>query len=231
MSRAMTTLCAVAAGLVATVASRVRAEPPPPRIGSAQPPPALQVPLECSGAGASDVSSRHHSIKNTTGHTVPKGTVIQWSASDKGSAAIKLTADLAAGASIDVIQPGQTSGYTCIAGFRPGEADLAVKSVKWTDPSTATIEVENVYPWTDAKPSTLHLTAMRCLATPVLAKDVAVPAIARGKSVTVTASIAHAGADYLKATANSTNTVPEANKANNTMVSPEFGSNKSCTPQ
>ena len=40
-----------------------------------------------------------------------------------------------------------------------------------------------------------------------------------------------AKADYLEATANANNAVSESNKTNNSAKSPEFGSNKSCTPQ
>lgn len=191
----------------------------------------VQVPLECSGAGASDVASRKHSIKNNTGFPIPKGTVIHWTASNKGTGKVTLSSDLAPNGTVDVIEPGQTNGYSCTAGFFPGAADLAVKSVKWTGPSTAQIEIANLNPWTGANATVLRVQSLKCLASPVASVDVQVGAIAKGGSTTVSATIAHAGADYLEATANATNTISEKTKANNALKSPDFLTNKSCTPQ
>lgn len=194
------------------------------------------VQLPCAGPGASDVVFRKHSIKNTTGSVIPKGTQIHWTASDKnkpdkGVGTVTLTADLAPNATVDVTEPGQTNGYTCTAGFYP-TADLAVKSVQWTNATTATVVIQNVSSFADAGASTLHVESLKCLATKVNAVDAQVPAIPKGGgSTTVTVTIAKAGADYLQATANATNSIPESNRANNVGKSPEFGSNKSCTPQ
>ena len=209
-----------------------RVGPSPTQVQPTSPFPQLAlISLECSGSGASDVVHRHHSIKNATGHTVPKGTVVTWTASDKGGGSLTLTADLANGGSVDVTQPGQTNGYTCTARFLPGPPDLIVKSVHWTSATDAQIEIQNLNPWTGAGATVVRVQSLKCLSTPVASVDVAVPAILKGGTATVTAHIAHAGADYLQATANATSTIGEANKTNNTNRSPDFGSNKSCTPQ
>lgn len=189
------------------------------------------VPLACSGPGASDVVSRKHSIKNTTGYPIPKGTVIHWTASDKGSGNLTLSNELAPNDTVDVIQSGQTNGYTCTAGFNPGDADFVVKSVAWSNATTATVVIANANHWTDAKASVARVRSLKCISSPVASVDVQVPPIAKGGSITVTATIAKASADYLDATANATSSVPETNKSNNSRVSPEFGSNKQCTPQ
>jgi hypothetical protein len=234
-------LSLVAVAFVAIAANAAAELPPAGQIKPAQPiqvqpvsRPAVallaSVPLECSGSGASDVASRKHSIKNTTGHAIPKNTAVHWTASDKGSGQLTLTTDLAPNASVDVLESGQTNGYTCTASFNPGNPDFVVKSVSWSNPTTATIVIENANPWTDAKASVARVQSLRCVSSPVASVDVSVPAIAKGGSATVTANIAEANADYLEATANATKTAPETNSSNNSRRSPEFGSNKSCTP-
>ena len=40
-----------------------------------------------------------------------------WVASNKGSGKLTLSSDLAPNATVDVIEPGQTNGYTCTASF------------------------------------------------------------------------------------------------------------------
>jgi hypothetical protein len=186
------------------------------------------VSLACSGSGASDVKHRGHSIKNTAGYPIPKGTSIHWTSSDKGSGSLKLATDLAPNASVDVIEPGQTNGYTCNASFYPGTADYTVKSVSGTA-TTATIVVSNLNPWVDAPASQLKVDTLKCFSTLVGSVTVQVPAIPKGGSVTVTAAIAKQ--DYLQATANANNAVSETNKTNNTQKSIDFSTNKSCTPQ
>lgn len=230
----------IAAG--AMTASLAAAEPSrpalQPTVGPAQPvATAIQlapsIDLVCSGAGASDVASRKHSIKNSTAFPIPKGTTILWSASNKGSGRVVLAENLAPNASVDVMEPGSTSGYTCTARFSPGPADFAVKKVQWTSATTATVEIANLNPWTDAAASTARVASMRCAGSAtVQSLDVPVPAIPKGASTTLTVTIAKANADYLMATANANNAVSELaeNKANNVGKSPEFSSNKSCTP-
>jgi hypothetical protein len=189
------------------------------------------ISLGCSGAGHSDVSSRNHSITNTAGHPIPKGTTLSWTASDKGTGKVTLTSDLAPNGSVDVIQPGQTNGYTCTASFIAPNVDLVVTGVKWTSDSSAQVTVSNLSPWRDAGASTLRLQRMKCLSTSLTSSDAATPAILRGTSTTVTVNAARPGADYLEATANVTSSVPETNHTNNSNKSLEFGQNKSCTPQ
>ena len=210
---------------------------PAPSTTQIAPPVALStrptIAVACSGSGASDVASRKHSIKNTAGHPIPKGTTIRWSSSDRGSGNVVLSEALAPNASVDVMQPGQTNGYTCTAHFDPGPADFAVTSVQWADAVTAVVEVANLNPWTDAADSEGQVTSMKCLSTPVNALAFALGPIAKGSSVKKSVKVAKLNADYLTATANLNNTVPElaTNKANNTRKSSEFLSNKSCTPQ
>ena len=189
------------------------------------------IPLECSGAGASDVVSRKHSIKNTAGHAIPKGTKISWTASNNGAGSLTLQSDLPPNDTVEVVEPGQTNGYTCKASFNPGSADFVVKSVKWTSDTTASVEIANQNPWVDAAASVVRVQSLKCLSTPVASVDVGVGAIAKGSSTVVSAKIAKASADYLQATANASGSAPESNKSNNVGKSPEFGSNKSCTPQ
>lgn len=191
----------------------------------------LTVPLGCSGSGSSDVASRKHSITNTTGHTIPKGVVAHWTASNTGSGNVTLTSDLAPNATVDVYEPGQTNGYTCTATFVPPSADLVLKSVAWSNDTTATVVIQNTSPWRDVGATTLRLQRMKCFSTQVSTQDAPTAAIAKGASITVTVSAAHAGADYLQATANATNAPSEPNTANNTNKSIDFAQNKSCTPQ
>lgn len=206
----------------------------PTPISTVQPQPLvtlLTIPLACSGSGASDVASRKHSIKNTTGFAIPKGTSLHWTASNSGSGKVVLTSDLAANASVDVIEAGQTNGYTCTANFVPPAADLVLKSVAWSNDTTATVVIQNTSPWRDVGATTLRLQRMKCLTTQVSTQDAPTAAIPKGQSVTVTVNAARAGADYLQATANATGSPAEPNMANNVNKSPDFGSNKSCTPQ
>lgn len=201
---------------------------PAPTVVTAAPQPVLlqQVSLGCSGAGASDVAHRKHSIKNATGFTVPKGTIVRWTSSDKGSGQLTLTSDLANNASVDVIEPGQTNGYSCTASFNPGTPDFIVKSVTHSG-GTATIVVENGNPWANAAASVAKVESYKCVSNFVNGIDVPVPAIPKGGSVTVTASIATA--DYLQATANANGAVSESNKNNNTMKSNEYANH--CIPK
>ncbi|AKU93745.1 hypothetical protein AKJ09_00409 [Labilithrix luteola] len=194
---------------------------PAPTITTAQPPVVTlaQVSLACSGTTASDVVHRKHSIKNTTGYTVPKGTIVRWTSNDKGTGSLTLNADLANNASVDVIEPGQTNGYSCTAYFSPGTPDFVVKSITHNG-GTATIVVENANPWTNAGASVAKVESYKCVSSLVNGIDVPVPAIPKGGSVTVTASIATA--DYLQATANANGAVSESNKNNNTTKSNEY---------
>jgi hypothetical protein len=183
------------------------------------------VSLGCSGAGSSDVAKRKHAIKNTTSYAIPKGTVVHWSASDKGTGSVTLNSDLAPNGSVDVIEPGQTNGYSCTASFTPGPADYAVKSVTHSG-GTASIVIQNLNPWTDAPASVAKLESMKCVTVPVKGVDVNVPAIPKGSSVTVTAPIAMD--TYLRATANANGAVSETNKTNNVGTSFEYNS---CIPK
>jgi hypothetical protein len=189
------------------------------------------LPLGCSGAGHSDVTHRNHTISNTAGHPIPKGTVLSWTASDTGTGHLTLTSDLAPGATVAVIEAGQTNGYTCTAHFIAPNVDLIVTSVKWTSDTSASVTVANTSPWRDAGASTARVQRMKCFSTSVSVTDVATPAIAKGGSTIINVSAAKAGADYLEATANATGSVAETNTTNNTNKSLEFGTNKSCTPQ
>jgi hypothetical protein len=192
-----------------------------------------QIALACSGSGASDVASRKHSITNNAGHSIPKGTTLRWSSSDKGSGSLVLTSALAPNASVDVTQSGQTNGYTCTAHFDPGPADFAVVGVKWIDATTTEVQVANVNPWTDAAASVGNVTSMKCLQAPVAALGFALGPIPKGGSVKALVKVGKLNADYVTATANANNAVQElaTNKANNTLKSSEFLTNKSCTPQ
>ncbi len=191
----------------------------------------LTIPLACSGSGSSDVVSRKHSITNNTGHTIPKGVVAHWVASNSGSGNVTLTSDLAPNASVDVIESGQTNGYTCTATFVPPSADLVLKSVAWTSDTSASIVVQNTSPWRDVGATTLRLQRMKCPGIQQSTQDAPTAAIAKGGSVTLTVNAAKAGADFLLATANATNSPTEPNTANNVGRSPDFNQNKSCVPQ
>jgi len=191
----------------------------------------LTIPLGCSSAGASDVASRHHSLTNTSGHSIPKGTVLSWTASNKGSGKVTLTSDLAPNGTVDVSEPGQTNGYTCTGSFIPPNVDLVLKSVSWSSPTVATVVITNASPWRDAGASTLRVQRMKCLSSQLSVVDHAVGTIAKGASITVNLNLAKTDADYLQATANATGNLAELSTANNGGKSPDFGSNKSCTPQ
>ena len=165
------------------------------------------------------------------GATIPKGTVVRWTSSDKGSGNVTLAADLAPNATIDVIESGQTNGYTCTASFSPGNADYVVASVAWTGPSSARIVVKNQNAFADAPATTVALATKKCLTTLVASQVVKVDAIPKGGSRTLDiGAVSHAG-DYLEATVNPGGEQPESNKTNNTQRSVEFSTNKSCTPQ
>ncbi len=192
-----------------------------------------QIPLACQGSGASDVRHRNHQIKNTTAYPIPKGTVIHWNASNKDSGNVTLAAALAPTASIDVSEPGQTNGYSCTAEFNPGEPDYVVKNLAWASPShgSVTMEVANANPWVDAPRANLQLKSMKCPGQMVIGLTIFLDAIPKGGQKTFTTPFNGAGADYLEATINFDNKVPEANKANNVAKSIEFNTNRSCTPQ
>ena len=190
-----------------------------------------QVPVECIGAGSSDVMSRNHAIKNNTGHPIPKGTYVHWAASNKGTGELKLANELQPGQVVSVIEPGQTNGYSCTAFFYAGDADFTIKSIAWTSATTAQVTIGNANYWADAGASTVHVGSFKCIAQAVGGLDAAVPAIPKGGQTVVNVSLAKRGADYLQATANATSSVPETNKTNNTGKSVDFNSNPSCTPR
>ena len=78
------------------------------------------------------------------------------------------------------------------------------------------------------------MTGVQTCALPisqVSTQDAPTAAIAKGQSITLTIPAARAGADYLQATANATNSPSEPNTANNVNKSVDFAQNKSCTPQ
>ncbi len=188
------------------------------------------IALECSGAGHSDVTSKNHTIKNATGHTVPSGTKLHWTSSDKKSGSLTLTADLPNGKDVSVIEPGGTNGYTCEASFHPS-ADISVTRAKWISPTQAYVEVSNVSPWVDAGAFVVHFQSFKCLSTQLGTINGNALPLPKGAIAGVTVNFPRGQADYLQATANVTNTVSEINKENNVTKSAEFLTNKSCTPQ
>jgi hypothetical protein len=210
----------------------------PPTVSTVSPQPGIasmfqgaDVPLVCSGGGSSDVSSIHHSVTNTTGHVIPKGTNVYWSTSTKKNGHITLGADLAPGAQISASEPGQTNSYSCTAHFFAGPADFVVKEVQWKTATEAMVLIVNQNPWTDGSAQAVKLEALGCPQTPVAQTIIQVPAIAHGKDYGVGVYFPRGKADYLRATANYDGAAPESNKANNTNHSPDFNTNKSCTPQ
>ncbi len=190
------------------------------------------IALACQGAGASDVKHHNHQIKNTTAYPIPKGTVIHWNTSTKESGNVTLAAPLAPGASVDVIDPGQTNGYSCTASFNPGEPDYVVKNLAWASANHAsvTMEVANANPWVDAPRANLMLKSMKCPGQMVIGLEVFLDAIPKGGSKTFTMGFNGAGADFLEAVINFDNKIPEANKTNNVAKSIEFNANQSCNP-
>lgn len=191
------------------------------------------IAVGCQGAGSSDVTHHNHHIKNTTAYPIPKGTIIHWNTSAKESGNVTLTSALAPNASIDVIDPGQTNGYSCTASFHPGEPDYVVKNLAWASANHAsiTMEVANANPWMDAPRANLMLKTMKCPGQMVIGLELFLDPIAKGGSKVITMPFNGAGADFLEATINFDNKVPEANKANNVAKSIEFSTNKSCTAQ
>jgi len=188
------------------------------------------IPLACSGSGASDVVHRHHSIKNTTGKTILKGTKLHWDSSDKGHGDVALSANLAAGDSVDVGEPGQTNGYSCTAHFYPGPADWTIKSVAWNAQGTAAVvELQNLNAFADAPASLLRLQGGRCGVGLTATVNTNAPLVPKGGVVSVNVGLAKGNLDYLEATANASN-LPEADKTNNSAKSADFNNNKSCTP-
>jgi hypothetical protein len=225
-------ILAGAAVLVPGAASAELPKSPAPISTIAQPSAGLAgITIASIPLGSSDVTSRNHTITNTAGHPIPKGTVLTWWASNKGSGHVTLSSDLAPNATVSVIEPGQSNGYTCTASFIAPNVDLVVTNVKWTSDTAASVTITNTNPWRDAGATTLRLQRMKCFSTQVSASDAATPAIGKGSSTVVNVSAAKAGADYLEATANVTNTVVESNTANNTNKSIDFSNNSSCTPR
>jgi hypothetical protein len=174
------------------------------------------------------VKSVGHSLRNSTGFVIPKGTVLYWSTSTKLSGSVKLAADLAPGGQEEVVKPGQTNGYTCTAHFFAGPADFVVKSVAWT-PTGAALVVENMNHWTDGLPAMAKVESYQCLSTPATSALVQVPAIARGASKLVTVALAKGNATYLIGTANHDGATIESNKTNNSAYSVEYGAQ--CLPK
>jgi hypothetical protein len=190
------------------------------------------VPITCGGSGSSDVKSVGHSMTNNTGHIIPKGTVLHWNTSSKLAGSLTLTADLAPGASAEVIKPGQTNGYTCTAHFFAGPADFSVKWIDWaiSGANSVNITVENLNPWTDGEPAMAKIASFICNSTqPLNEVHAQIPAIPAGKSVVVAVAITRPGAIFVAGTANYDGKTIESNKANNTTNSPQYGSQ--CVPK
>jgi hypothetical protein len=229
-------LGAVAVSATAVVGSSAQAELPRIDVSptpTMQPQSGLQllpsIALECKGPGASDVTSRNHTIKNTAGATILKGTKIYWKASNGGNGSLTLQTNLAPLGTVSVIESGQTNGYSCTSSFFPGTPDFVVKSVRWTSATQAQVEIQNANNFADGAASVARVRSLKCLSTQVSSMNVNVPAIPKGQSKVLTLNIAQSTADYLEATAN-VGTVPESDKTNNRLVSNDFYTDKSCTP-
>jgi len=197
-------------------------------VGSLLPTP---IPLACQGSGASDVRHHSHQIKNNTPYPIPKGTVLYWNTNTKESGNVTLASALAPTAAIYVIDPGQTSGYTCTASFYPGDPDYVVKNVAWSNAnhSGVTMEVANANPWVDAPKANLMLKSMKCPGQMVIGLEVFLDPIPKGGSKTFTMAFNGAGADFVEANINFDGKAPETNKTNNVARSVE-ANGPSCIP-
>ena len=182
----------------------------------------LLVSVGCVGSGASDTAGRKHVIVNTTPYPIPAGTLVLWKTSDGGAGSLKLTADLAPKAYVDVVEGGATKGYTCTASFSPPPADFAVKSVSH-DATKATVVIQNLNPWTVAQASIVRVSTMKCVDVPSKSVDANVPTIPALGEVTVTVPISFDAASeaYVQAVANATASVSESVKGNNIGKSAE----------
>jgi len=192
---------------------------------------AAKIQLNCS-YGASDVA-RVYRVQNKTGKVILKGSKIAAESTlngtypnDKRAALLTLQNDLQPMQTIELIKNGQTNGGTCTAHIEdPGKPDLIVTTLAWTKTmvrqggtsvDAVRVTVKNRNPFAPAVASKTRVQTMACSEAVVTTLLVDTPAISGGASSTVIRPVSRQyPAEWLKAYANATNTVPKSNKTNN----------------
>ncbi len=175
---------------------------------------ATSIPITCMNPGSHQDVSKTPSLKNTAGGTIRKGQILSWKSSDGDHGTIKLDADLAPNASVQVLgQPG--NGYTCTSSFTTSP-DLTIRTAQWSTNTAIAVQLENTDSWVDAAPSVVHLEVMSCSGQVLAQSDsVAVP-VAKGQIKPLSFTVPPTtGKRYLRVKADATNAVLEKNEMNN----------------
>jgi CARDB len=191
---------------------------------------AAKIQLTCS-YGASDVA-RVYRVKNNTGKVILKGAKIAAESTlngaypnDKRPALLTLQNDLLPMQTLELVKTGQTNGGNCKAYIEnPGKPDLIITSLIWTKMPRlrgtpvdgVRVIVKNRNAFAPAVASKTRVQTMSCAEAVVTTVLVDTPALSGGESKTLFRAVSRQyPAQWLKAYANATNTVPESNKSNN----------------
>ena len=177
--------------------------------------PGLRIDLQCS-MRPSDVV-RVHDIKNTTAYPIPAGTPIRFSNPQGDQGAFSLQQALGPGATVSWQTVGISNGGSCVAYFFAGYPDLVVEQLGFVDVDNSRrirMVIKNLNNFVPAGASKALLQGYKCPETLVQSKQVDIPALPGGGSVTHYET-AQAATIWLRATANSTNSVRESNASNN----------------
>ncbi len=173
-----------------------------------------QIALPCANPGSHQDVAKTPTITNDSVATIPKGKVIEWTASDGDSGKLTLEKDLPKRGTVQVSgQAGQS--YTCTAKFDAGVADLVAKAPAFTA-TGLTLQIANSNAFVGAAGAAVRVEYRSCAShTAIVAKDVGPIDVAGGSTVGLPVVITKPAGSYVWVKVDSTQKVLESNEQNN----------------
>jgi len=176
------------------------------------------IPVGCVNSGGSQDVLKTPSIKNDTGKTIPAGKTISWKSSDGDHGTVKLSADLAPGASLKVQGTKPGNAYSC-SGFFFASPDLApTKGLYSPSAATVSISIANRDAFVGAASSVARVELYSCSGTLLGTTKSAPFTLGAGETKSFTLTMpSKTGKTYLKVFADDAKQVAESNEQNNIL--------------
>jgi len=174
------------------------------------------VPVSCVNGGGSQDVVKTPSLKNDTGKIMLAGNTVSWKSSDGDQGSIKLTSDLAPGATLKLQGTKPGNAYTCTASLF-ALPDLVPTKAILTTPTQLSVSFTNRDPFASAQTSQARIEIRTCSGTLLFNNN---PTFALGPGQTKTYSILVAAVPpkaYVRLIADKGLVIPESNESNNVL--------------
>ena len=174
------------------------------------------VSVTCANPGSSQDVAKTVILKNDFSKPIPAGKTLSWKASDGDSGSVKLTSDLAPGATLKVQGKMPGNAYTCSAFFF-SQADLAPSQAQLASASSVALTVQNRDGFVGTGASVTRLTVHSCGGSLLQTVDLPMT-LAGGESKSMTVPIKPvSGKVFVRVMADNGKQVAESNEQNNLL--------------